>query len=72
MSKFLRNARSKLVAIGATASVALASAPAFAGEMSEAVSGGVDKAELIAIGVVLMTISGVIVFIRSGRKATGT
>lgn len=72
MKNFILNARKKVAAVATTASVALASAPAFAGEYSEAVKGGVDNAELMAIGVVVLTVAGIILFIRSGRKATGS
>jgi len=72
MQNFIRKARNKIAAVATTASVALASAPAFAGEYAEAVKGGVDTAELLAIGVVVLTVAGIILFIRSGRKATGS
>lgn len=62
----LRNAGSKVVA---GAAVALTSASAFAGDLSEAVSAGVDKTELTAIGVIVLGIAGVILLIRSGKKA---
>lgn len=62
----LRNAGSKVVA---GASVALTSASAFAGDLSEAVAGGVDKTELTAIGVIVLGIAGVILLIRSGKRA---
>ena len=47
----LRNACSKVVA---GAAVALTSASAFAGELSDAVTSGVDKTELTAIGAVVL------------------
>ena len=62
----LRNAVSKVVA---GAAVALTSASAFAGDLSQAVADGVDKTELTAIGVIVLGISGVILLIRSGKKA---
>lgn len=61
----------KKAAIGfaATATTALVPVAAFAGELDEAVSQGVDKTVLTAIGVVALTITGIILLIRSGKKA---
>ncbi|MEH6416210.1 hypothetical protein [Pseudomonas sp. CGJS7] len=59
--------RTKQAVAGTTA--ALFAAAATAGPAAEAVSAGVDKAELTAIGLVVLGIAGVILFIRSGRKA---
>lgn len=56
-------------AVATAATTAMASGAAFAGEMSEAVSAGVDKTEIIAIGVVVLTITGIILMIRSGKKS---
>ncbi|XQA67129.1 hypothetical protein ACM9XC_07285 [Xanthomonas sacchari] len=69
MSKFLNSVRpfAAKLAVGATALVV--SGLASAGEMAEAVSAGVDKTELTAIGVVVLTITGIILMIRSGKKA---
>ena len=53
----------------AAATTAMVSGAAYAGEYSEAVSGGVDKTELTAIGVIVLTVSGIILLIRSGKKA---
>lgn len=69
MHNFISKARNKIAAVATTASVALASAPAFAGEYAEAVKGGVDTAEILAIGIVVLTVTGIILFIRSGKKA---
>ncbi|WP_343650849.1 hypothetical protein [Stenotrophomonas sp.] len=70
MKDFIRNARIKIAAAGTAATAALATSPAFAGEYAEAVKAGVDNAELLAIGVVVVTIGGVLLFIRSGKQAT--
>ncbi|TDB26198.1 hypothetical protein ATCM_00055 [Stenotrophomonas sp. ATCM1_4] len=65
--------KNKLKKFGAAATTAattaMVSGAAFAGEFSEAVSAGVDKAELTAIGIVVVTISGIILLIRSSKKA---
>jgi len=62
----LRNAGSKVVA---GAAVALTSASAFAGDLSDAVTTGVDKTELTAIGAVVLGLAGIILLIRSGKRA---
>ncbi|ASY88984.1 hypothetical protein ACCP16_13800 [Xanthomonas citri pv. malvacearum] len=53
----------------AITSTALVAPMAFAGEMSEAVSSGVDKTELTAIGVIVLSVAGIILLIRSGKKS---
>lgn len=40
-------------------------------DLAGAVTAEVDTAQLIAVGVVVMTIAGILLFIRSGRRATG-
>ncbi len=72
MHKLIQKSRAKIVAVGAAATAALAPAAAFAGEYATAVESGVDKAELTAIGVIIMSIAGIILLIRSGRKATNS
>jgi len=65
--------KNKLKKFGAAATTAattaMVSGAAFAGDLSEAVNGGVDKAELTAIGVVVLTIAGIILLIRSAKKS---
>lgn len=64
-------ARAKQIATGATAFAvtAMASAPAFAGDLASAATDGMDKAELLLIGAAVLTLCGVIALIRSGKKA---
>jgi hypothetical protein len=74
MNRFnLKNlpARAKQIATGATAFAvtAMASAPAFAGDLAEGATSGMDKAELMLIGVAILTLCGVIALIRAGKKA---
>ncbi|MGG4627414.1 hypothetical protein ACLPGS_00345 [Stenotrophomonas maltophilia] len=66
----IKNARNKLAAVSAIGMTALASAPAFAGELASAATDGMDKAELILIGVAVLSLSGVIALIRAGRRAS--
>lgn len=42
-----------------------------AGALADAVTGGVDTAELLLIGAIVLTCSGIILLIRSGKKASG-
>lgn len=67
------NLSTKLRAAGATVATAatamMASPLAYAGELSDAVQGGVDTTELMAIGVIVLTVAGIILLIRSGKKA---
>lgn len=64
-------ARAKQIATGATAFAvtALASAPAFAGDLATGATGGMDKAELLLIGVAILTLCGVIALIKAGKRA---
>lgn len=55
----------------AVTTAALVAAPAFAGELATAASDGMDKAELILIGVAVLTLCGVVALIRAGRRASG-
>ncbi|PJJ98280.1 hypothetical protein CO615_09760 [Lysobacteraceae bacterium NML75-0749] len=59
----------KMAAAGAMLTTA-AMAPqfAFAGELATAFEGGVDKAELSAIGVVVLAVCGIVFLIRSARR----
>ncbi|HGP0654921.1 TPA: hypothetical protein ACKP0Q_000088 [Stenotrophomonas maltophilia] len=66
----IKNARNKLAAVSAIGMTALASAPAFAGELASAATEGMDKAELILIGVAVLSLCGVIALIRAGRRAS--
>lgn len=66
----IKNVRNKLAAVSAIGMTALASAPAFAGELASAATEGMDKAELILIGVAVLSLSGVIALIRAGRRAS--
>ncbi|ENB4191194.1 TPA: hypothetical protein UMZ04_000696 [Stenotrophomonas maltophilia] len=66
----IKNARYKLAAVSAIGMTALASAPAFAGELASAATEGMDKAELILIGVAVLSLCGVIALIRAGRRAS--
>lgn len=72
MQNLILNSRAKVVTIAAAAAAALAPAAAFAGEYASAVESAVDKGELTLIGVLVLGIAGLILFIRSGRKATGS
>lgn len=72
MQNLIQKSRAKVVTIGAAAAAALAPAAAFAGEYATAVESAVDKGELTLIGVLILSIAGLILFIRSGRKATGS
>lgn len=65
----IKNARNKLAAVSAIGMTALASAPAFAGELAASATEGMDKGELILIGVAVLALSGVIALIRAGRRA---
>ncbi|MBH1744315.1 hypothetical protein I5V28_00510 [Stenotrophomonas maltophilia] len=66
----IKNVRNKLAAVSAIGMTALASAPAFAGELASAATEGMDKAELILIGVAVLSLCGVIALIRAGRRAS--
>ncbi|WP_242876815.1 hypothetical protein [Stenotrophomonas maltophilia] len=66
----IKNVRNKLAAVSAIGMTALASAPAFAGELATAATEGMDKAELILIGVAVLSLCGVIALIRAGRRAS--
>ncbi len=65
-------ARAKQIASGASlfAVTAMATRPAFAGELADAATAAMDKAELVLIGVAVLTLCGVIAMIRSGKRAT--
>ena len=65
----IKNVRNKLAAVSAIGMTALASAPAFAGELATAATDGMDKAELTLIGVAVLTLAGVIALIRAARRA---
>lgn len=65
------NLRSKLAAASAVAMTAAMTGPAFAGELAEAATSGMDKSELMLIGVAVLAVSGVIFLIRAGRKTAG-
>ena len=45
-----------------------AAGTASAGQLADAVTNGVDTAELLLIGVCVLTVSGIIFLIRSGKK----
>jgi hypothetical protein len=65
------NIRSKFSA-GAASLLCFAMAPAaFAGELAEAATSGMDKSELTLIGVAVMALCGVVALIRAGRRASG-
>lgn len=66
-------ARAKQIATGATAfaMTAMVSAPAFAGELAEAVTTNIDKGELTLIGVAVLALAGVIALIKGGKRAAG-
>ncbi|KAB7763911.1 hypothetical protein [Xanthomonas maliensis] len=53
----------------AVTATALVAPMAFAGEMSDAVKASIDNTELLGIGVIVLTISGIVLMIRSGKKA---
>ena len=59
----------KKIAAGLMAMAAAGTASA--GQLSEAVAGGVDKTELLLIGVIVLTVSGIILLVRSGKKTAG-
>lgn len=68
MRKILNTVRPFAGKVAAGATALVVSGVASAGELSEAVSGGVDKTELTAIGVIVLGVSGIILLIRSGKK----
>ena len=61
-----KNAGAKL---GALATTAMVTGNVMAGELATSLETGVDKAELTAIGVVVLAIAGIILLIRSAKKA---
>lgn len=65
----IKKLRNKLAAVSAIGMTALASAPAFAGDLATAATEGMDKAELTLIGVAVLTLAGVIALIRAARRA---
>ncbi|WP_408953709.1 hypothetical protein [Lysobacter sp. Hz 25] len=58
--------RIKQAAVGTAA--ALVATAASAGAAADAVKAGVDNAELIAIGIVVLTIAGIVLFVKSGKR----
>ncbi|MGH8040317.1 MAG: hypothetical protein ACRES5_08515 [Pseudomonas sp.] len=62
----LRSIATKATAVVTTAMVA---APAFAGDLADAVTQSAEPAELTLIGVAVLTLCGVILMIRSGKRA---
>jgi hypothetical protein len=60
--------RAAYLTAGTAATSLMLSAPAFAGEFADAVSEGVDKTELTAIGLIVLAVCGIILLVRSGRK----
>jgi len=68
MPKILNTVRPFAGKVAACATALVVSGAATAGDLAEAVSGGVDKTELTAIGVIVLSISGIILLIRSGKK----
>lgn len=74
MKKF-RNVAAKAKSTAAkaatVATAALATAPAFAGELATAATSAMDPAELTLIGVGVMALVGVVVLIRKGSRAAG-
>ncbi|MDR2872066.1 MAG: hypothetical protein LBV45_06020 [Xanthomonadaceae bacterium] len=67
--KFLGRAKHFVAGAAVVGTTVMASGYAFAGEFSEAMSSGFDATELTAIGVVVLTATGIIFLIRSGRRA---
>ncbi|WP_422506154.1 hypothetical protein [Stenotrophomonas sp. GZD-301] len=55
----------------AVATTAMAAAPAFAGDLASAATSGMDSAELILIGVGVLTLSAVVVLVKKGQRASG-
>lgn len=64
-------ARAKSIVTGASAFAitAMATAPAFAGDLATAATESMDKGELMLIGVAVLTLCGVIALIRAGKRA---
>jgi hypothetical protein len=67
----LHAAKNKLAGVAAIGMTAAMSGPAFAGELASAVTAGLDGAELTLIGVAVLTLTAVVVMIRSGKRAAG-
>lgn len=65
------NLRSIGFKAAAVASTAMVAAPAFAGELADAVTSGLNGAELTLIGVGVLTLSGIVVLIKKGQRASG-
>lgn len=66
----LSHAVTAVSALGLTVAMTV---PAFAAgtELSDALTASVDTTQLLTIGGVVMTIAGIILLIRSGRKSSG-
>jgi len=68
MKKF--KIRNKLAAASAFAMTVAMTGPAFAGELADAATAGMDPAEVTAIGVAVLTVCAVIFMIRSGKRVS--
>lgn len=74
MKQFLRNTRNsksfaaKLLAGASALALAPAAFAQTSSGLAAAVTSNVDTAELIAIGVVVLGISGIVLMVRSGKK----
>jgi hypothetical protein len=73
IARRLRNlpARAKSIATGgaAFAFAAMVAPPASAGVLADAATAAMDNAELILIGVAVLTLCGVVAMIRAGKRA---
>lgn len=65
MRKFTTNMKRGLAAVASTAFVAAANAGVYA----DAVTDGIDPAEVTLIGVAVLGVVGIIYLIKSGRRA---
>jgi hypothetical protein len=64
-------ARNVSIKAAAVVSTAMVSVPAFAGELANAATEGMDKTELGLIGAAVLAMCGLVALIRAGRKASG-
>lgn len=65
-----RFSRAKAAVVGA-ATTAFIAGNAHAGALADAITGGLDEAELMLIGAGVLTLVGIVVLIRKSSKAAG-
>lgn len=68
MNKTLKKITGGVSAFALTAMVA---GQAHAGALADAITGGLDEAELMLIGAAVLTLTGIVVLIRKSGKAAG-